>query len=371
MARNERMKVFLVVGARPNFMKIAPIYEEMKKYPDEFNPLIIHTEQHYDNEMSRVFFEDLELPEPDIYLGVGPGSHAVQTAKVMIEFEKVLFRDHPDLVVVVGDVNSTLACSLVASKLLIPVAHVEAGLRSFDRTMPEEINRLVTDSLSDYLFTTCEDANENLKREGISEEKVFFVGNTMVDTLLKFKDRYGPTSILSRTRAKKKGYALLTLHRPSNVDDERNFTAIINALEEIQAKIKIIFPVHPRTKKQIKNMNLEDKFANMQNFILTEPLGYLDFMSLLTHSKFVLTDSGGIQEETTVLGIPCLTLRENTERPITVKEGTNVIVGVDKERIVEESLKILNGNGKIGKTPKFWDGKAAQRIVKILGRVRT
>ncbi|MBU0566638.1 UDP-N-acetylglucosamine 2-epimerase (non-hydrolyzing) [bacterium] len=362
------MKVFLVAGARPNFMKIAPIWEEMKRYPDEIEPLIIHTGQHYDDVMSKVFFEDLSLPEPDIYLGVGSGSHAVQTAKIMIEFEKVLLEEQPDLIMVVGDVNSTLACSLVASKLLVPVAHVEAGLRSFDRTMPEEINRLVTDSLSNYLFTTCEDANENLNREGIPDEKIFFVGNTMVDTLLRFRDKYDSTSILSQMKVKKEGYALLTLHRPSNVDDERNFTSILDALEEIQARIKIIFPAHPRTRKQIKNLELEEKFADMQNLILVEPLGYLDFMSLLANSKFVLTDSGGIQEETTVLGIPCLTLRENTERPITVKEGTNVIVGVDKEKIVEESRNILNGNSKTGKTPKFWDGKAAQRIVKILRR---
>jgi UDP-N-acetylglucosamine 2-epimerase (non-hydrolysing) len=246
------------------------------------------------------------------------------------------------------------------------VAHVEAGLRSFDRTMPEEINRLVTDSLSDYLFTTCEDANENLKREGISEEKIFFVGNTMVDTLLRFKDRCNSSSVLSRMGIREKEYALLTLHRPSNVDDERNFTSIINALEEIQAKIKIIFPAHPRTRKQIKEMRLEDKFVNMQNLIFTEPLGYLDFMGLLTHSRFVLTDSGGIQEETTVLNIPCLTLRKNTERPITVKEGTNVIVGVDKERIIEESYRILNGDSKSGRIPKFWDDEVAQRIVKVL-----
>jgi len=363
---NKKMKIFLVAGARPNFMKIASIYEEMKKYPDKFEPLIIHTEQHYDDKMSKIFFEDLCLPEPDVCLGVGSASHAVQTAKIMIEFEKELIKDSPDLVIVVGDVNSTLACSLVASKLLIPVAHVEAGLRSFDRAMPEEINRLVTDSLSDYLFTTCEDANENLKREGIPEEKIFFVGNTMVDTLLRFKNKYRSTSVLFQMKIREKEYALLTLHRPSNVDNAKNFTPIIDAIEEIQARIKIIFPVHPRTRKQIKNMNLEDRFTNMQNVVLVEPLGYLDFMGLFTNSKFVLTDSGGIQEESTVLNIPCLTLRENTERPITVKEGTNIIVGVDKEKIVKESRNVLNGTNKAGKSPKFWDGKAAQRIIKVL-----
>ncbi len=360
------MKVFLVAGARPNFMKIAPIYEELRKYPDRFEPFIIHTGQHYDDEMSKVFFEDLKLPEPDIYLEIGSASHAVQTAKIMIEFEKAILKENPGLVVVVGDVNSTLACSLVSSKLLIPVAHVEAGLRSFDRTMPEEINRLVTDSLSDYFFTTCEDANDNLKKEGIPEKKMFFVGNTMVDTLLKFGANHKGTSTLSKLGVREKEYALLTLHRPSNVDDKRIFTSIIDALEEIQERIKIIFPTHPRTKKQIKNLGMEDKFVSMQNIIFTEPLGYLDFMGLLTCSKFVLTDSGGIQEETTVLGIPCLTLRKNTERPITVTEGTNVLVGVDKERIVEESCRILDGNGKLGRIPQLWDGKAAQRIIKIL-----
>jgi len=359
-------RIFLITGARPNFMKIAPIWKEMKKYSDCFNPIIVHTGQHYDDKMSATFFKDLELPNPDIYLGVGSASHAVQTARIMVGFEKICLEKKPDLIIVVGDVNSTLACAIVASKLLSPLAHIEAGLRSFDRAMPEEINRIVTDSLSDFLFTTCEDANENLRKEGVSNEKIFFVGNTMVDTLLRFKDRYNPSSILSQMKIREKEYALLTLHRPSNVDDEINFISILDALKEIQTRIKVIFPIHPRTKKQIEDMNMKDRFANMENIALTEPLGYLEFMSLLAHSKFVLTDSGGIQEETTVLGIPCLTLRKNTERPITVKEGTNIIVGTNKEKIIEESNKILNGNSKSGRIPKFWDGKAAERIVKIL-----
>lgn len=319
-------KIFLITGARPNFMKIAPIWKEMKKYPDCFNPIIVHTGQHYDDKMSAIFFKDMELPNPDIYLGVGSGSHAVQTAKVMVEFEKVCLEKKPDLIIVVGDVNSTLACSIVASKLLSPLAHIEAGLRSFDRTMPEEINRIVTDSLSNFLFTTCEDANKNLRKEGISNEKIFFVGNTMADTLLRFKDRYSSSFISFQMRIKEKEYALLTLHRPSNVDNEINFISILEALKEIQTRIKIIFPIHPRTKKQIKDMDMKGRFANMKNIALIEPLGYLEFMSLLVHSKFVLTDSGGIQEETTVLGIPCLTLRKNTERPITVKKGTNILL---------------------------------------------
>jgi len=359
------MKILNVVGARPNFIKIAPIIEEMKKYP-QINSVLVHTGQHYDNEMSNIFFKDLTLPTPDSYLRVGSGTHAAQTAKIMIKFEKVVVKENPDLILVVGDVNSTLACTLVGVKLNIPIAHVEAGLRSFDRTMPEEINRLVTDSLATYLFTTCKDANKNLEREGIPEEKIFFVGNVMIDTLLKYKEKAMLSNLLNKLNLKEKNFTILTLHRPSNVDNENNLINILEALNEIQQSIKIIYPIHPRTKKRIKEFNLEDKIQNMKNVILTGPIGYIDFLSLVIHSKFVMTDSGGLQEETTFLNIPCLTLRENTERAITTEIGTNLIVGIDPERIIKESMNILNGNKKVGKIPPLWDGKASERIVKIL-----
>lgn len=368
------IKVILVGGARPNFMKIAPIWWEMKKFPKRFKPVILHTGQHYDKNMSDLFFEDLELPKPNIYLGVGSASHATQTAKIMIEFEKLLVKEKPELIVVVGDVNSTLACSIVAAKLGIPIAHVEAGLRSFDRTMPEEINRIVTDSLSDFLFTTCEDANENLRREGIPDEKIYFVGNVMIDTLIRLKSE---ARLKAKIKIDEQDYALLTLHRPHNVDDRDVFRNILQALREISRKIPIIFPAHPRTQKRIKSFGYEEYFnlldlnptntINSKNsIILLNPLSYLDFLNLTTNAKLILTDSGGIQEETTYLGIPCLTIRENTERPVTIREGTNILVGADKDKIINESLKILNGRRKTGRIPKAWDGKAAQRIVKIL-----
>jgi UDP-N-acetylglucosamine 2-epimerase (non-hydrolysing) len=324
--------------------------------------------------MSETFFQDLELSLPDIYLGVGSGTHAEQTARVMMAFEEVCFKEKPDVVIVVGDVNSTLACALVAAKLCIPVAHVEAGLRSYDRTMPEEINRILTDSISDYLFTTCEDANKNLKKEGIPEEEIHFVGNVMIDTLLKFKNR---AKAEAKIKVDKKDYALLTLHRPSNVDDQDTFKNIIEALQEISMNIPIIFPVHPRTRKQIQSFSFEKYFnfieldsKNSLNFAnsinLLKPLPYLEFLNLMANAKLVYTDSGGIQEETTILGIPCLTLRENTERPVTIKEGTNTIVGSNRHKILEESHKILIGKGKKGRIPRLWDGKAAERIVNIL-----
>ncbi|MFH1856394.1 MAG: UDP-N-acetylglucosamine 2-epimerase (non-hydrolyzing) [Candidatus Omnitrophota bacterium] len=359
------MKIINVVGARPNFMKIAPIIEEMKKHKD-IKALLLHTGQHYDREMSKLFFEDLKLPAPDIYLGVGSASHAQQTAKIMLEFEKILLEEKPDLVVVVGDVNSTIACALTAVKLFIPVAHVEAGLRSYDRTMPEEINRILTDSISDYLFTTCRDADKNLLKEGIAKEKIHFVGNVMIDTLLKQINKASESDILDKLNLQPKGYTVLTLHRPSNVDNKETFTEILDALEEVQKRIKIIFPIHPRTAKKIEDFGLSGKVEKMSNFNMVPPMGYLDFLKLMSESKFILTDSGGIQEETTILKIPCITLRENTERPITIIEGTNVLVGTDKNKIVEESLKIIEGKEKRGTIPELWDGKAAERIVGVL-----
>ncbi len=359
-------RVLNIVGARPNFMKIAPIHRSMKQYPNDFEPVLVHTGQHYDKQMSKVFFDDLELPEPDIYLGVGSGSHAVQTAKIMIEFEKICQEMKPDLVLVVGDVNSTVACSLVASKLEIPVAHVEAGLRSLDRSMPEEINRIVTDALSEYLFTTEKSGTENLLKEGIDPHKIHFVGNVMIDSLIYYLQKNDGAPLLKEFHLQPKEYALVTLHRPSNVDNPENFLKIISAFEQLSSRLPIIFPIHPRTEKNIKDFGLEKRLASLPNLQLIAPVGYLDFMQLMRHCKFVMTDSGGIQEETTYLGIPCMTLRENTERPVTVSEGTNEIVGTDTEKIVQLTWQLLDGKWKKGRIPELWDGNAADRIVEIL-----
>ena len=328
----------------------------------------MHTGQHYDDEMSQVFFDDLDIPRPDVYLGVGSGSHAEQTARVMLAFEPVLLEQEPELVLVVGDVNSTLACTLVAAKLHIPVAHVEAGLRSFDRTMPEEINRVLTDQIADLLFTTERDADENLRREGVAEERIHFVGNVMIDTLLRHKERSLALDALGRYGLEPHGFALLTLHRPSNVDVPEVLAGILDALAEIQARLPIIFPAHPRTVKKIQEFGFEERLAAMPDLRVTEPLGYLEFLNLMANARLVLTDSGGIQEETTILGVPCLTLRENTERPVTVTEGTNTIVGNDPGRIVTEALAILDGKGKAGQVPELWDGRAAERIRLLLAR---
>jgi len=360
------LKVLHVVGARPNFMKVAPIMAEMARYPDTFEQILVHTGQHYDDNMSKVFFEDLELPQPDIYLGVGSGSHAQQTARIMLAFEPVLLEHKPDWVIVVGDVNSTLACALVCAKLGIRVAHVEAGLRSFDRTMPEEYNRVLTDQIADLLFTTEWDAVENLRREGVAEEKIHFVGNVMIDTLLRHRERALALDVLGEYGLQPQGYALLTLHRPSNVDVPQVLSGILNALAEIQARLPILFPAHPRTVKRVQEFGFEGRLAAMPGLRLTEPLGYLEFLNLMANARLVLTDSGGIQEETTILGVPCLTLRENTERPVTVIQGTNTVVGSDPQRIVAEALAVLDGKGKAGRVPELWDGRAAERIVAIL-----
>lgn len=361
-------KILNVVGARPNFMKILPIISELNRYRDVFDHKLVHTGQHYDSEMSSIFFKDLSLPKPDIHLGVGSGTHAVQTANIMIKFERVVLQEKPDLVIVVGDVNSTLACSIVCSKLGIQVSHVEAGLRSFDRSMPEEINRVVTDALSDFLFTTSQEADENLVREGISRDKIFFVGNVMIDTLLENRKKAESSCILEELNLKERDYAILTLHRPSNVDNRENLVKILKALNEIQRRIPIVYPIHPRTRKRLEEFSLEEDVKSIKNLRLIDPIGYLDFLRLMIDSSFVLTDSGGIQEETTFLNIPCLTLRENTERPITVEIGTNIIVGTCPKRIVEEAVNILNGNRKEGKIPPLWDGKASKRIVDVLRR---
>jgi UDP-N-acetylglucosamine 2-epimerase (non-hydrolysing) len=316
--------------------------------------------------MSKLFFEDLNIPKPDINLEVGSASHAVQTAKIMIAFEQVLLQEQPDLVVVVGDVNSTIGCALPSVKLHIPVAHVEAGLRSFDREMPEEINRVLTDSISEYLFVTEPSGEENLLKEGIPKEKIFLVGNVMIDTLMANKAKADQSSILDTFHLHPKKYALLTLHRPANVDVRETFLRIVEALERIQTELPIIFPVHPRTERRIAEFGLTNRVAAMNNFHLTRPLGYLDFLKLMTEARLVLTDSGGIQEETTILKVPCITLRENTERPITWQKGTNVVVGTNPARVIQESLNVLNGKIVLSQMPDLWDGKAAERIVNVL-----
>jgi UDP-N-acetylglucosamine 2-epimerase (non-hydrolysing) len=357
------VKVICVVGARPNFIKIAPIVEALSKHPDRFEHVLVHTGQHYDEKMSKVFFDELSIPRPDIDLGVGSASHAQQTARVMIAFEPVLLEHRPDLVIVVGDVNSTLACALVATKLHVPVAHVEAGLRSGDRSMPEEINRLLTDQIADLLFTTEQDANENLRREGIPQAKIHFVGNVMIDTLLKHRARAMALDVLGPLGTAPGTYALLTLHRPSNVDVPEVLNGILNALAQIQVSLPILFPAHPRTMKRVREFGFEQRVKAMPNLQLMEPLGYLEFLNLMTNACLVLTDSGGIQEETTILGVPCLTLRENTERPVTITNGTNVLVGTDPVQMVGEARAVIDGKRQRTHRPELWDGQAAGRIV--------
>ncbi|MBC7327426.1 UDP-N-acetylglucosamine 2-epimerase (non-hydrolyzing) [bacterium] len=362
------MKIIEVVGARPNFMKIAPLYKAMEELSIEMKgqiqQLLVHTGQHYDVNLSDVFFRDLELPPPDIYLGVGSGTHAEQTAKIMLSFEKILLKNVPDLVVVVGDVNSTLACALCAVKLHIPIAHIEAGLRSFNRRMPEEINRLLTDAISDFLFTPSQDANENLLREGISQEKIFFVGNIMIDSLLMLKDKWESSDILNKLGIEEKSYAVLTLHRPANVDEERDLKELLEIMNEVSSFIPIIFPAHPRSLKAMERFNLKSLLGD--NIRVIQPLGYVDFVKLVKESLFVLTDSGGVQEETTFLAIPCLTLREETEWVVTVELGTNEVVGRDRRKIFSSVERILSGKWKTGNIPPLWDGKTAQRIVNII-----
>ncbi|MCD4651006.1 MAG: UDP-N-acetylglucosamine 2-epimerase (non-hydrolyzing) [Candidatus Cloacimonetes bacterium] len=357
--------IHLIVGARPNFMKMAPLFRAFEKHNDKFIPRLIHTGQHYDERMSKFFFEDLMMPKPHKYLGVGSGSHGEQTARIMERYEAILLEERPDLVLVAGDVNSTVACALDAVKLHIPVGHVEAGLRSFDRGMPEEINRLVTDAISDYLFTPSLDGNENLLHEGVAEEKIHFVGNIMIDSLTNFLPQIEASAILQQHCLEVGEYALITLHRPSNVDNQQSLEMIAGAFEEISSRVKLIFPIHPRTVKNIAKFGLEERFSRISNLFLTEPVGYYDFIRLERDASFVLTDSGGLQEETTWFGVPCLTLRENTERPITVTEGTNQLVKLDKDAIIELASEILDGKRKPGKIPNLWDGKTADRIVSI------
>lgn len=363
------MLIYLVAGARPNFMKIAPIVRALQGQ-ETLSFKIIHTGQHYDREMNDVFFEELGIPQPDVFMAAGGGSHAQQTAKIMVAFEELCVAERPAAVLVVGDVNSTLACSIVAKKLNIPVAHVEAGLRSGDMAMPEEINRLVTDAITDWFFVTEPSAVEHLRREGKADSSVHYVGHVMVDNVLYQADKLTradtsgfETAAFKAARAGGR-YGVVTLHRPSNVDDAATFRRIAGALKEISDDLPLIFPVHPRTRANIEKFGIDLG----PNITLAGPQAYMAFLNLWKDAAVVLTDSGGLQEETTALGVPCVTIRENTERPVTVDEGSNVLAGTDPAAILREARKVLNGEGKQGRRPHLWDGKAAERIVEILAR---
>jgi UDP-N-acetylglucosamine 2-epimerase (non-hydrolysing) len=380
------MRILTVVGARPNFMKAAPIIAAIGAHNKRIalrsglvsgavpiRHMLVHTGQHYDDRMSGSFFRDLELPEPDVYLGVAAGSHAAQTAEIMRKFEPVVLDERPEVVIVVGDVNSTLACALVVSKIAYDgprsrplIAHVEAGLRSFDRSMPEEVNRVMTDHVSDLLFVTEQSGIDNLRREGISPAAVHFVGNTMIDSLLAFTDKADTSTILEDLELRTRPYALMTLHRPGNVDDRDTFMHILAGIEELAQDYPVVFPVHPRTRRRLEEFGLRPD--SKMNVVLTDPVGYLDFLCLMKRAALVITDSGGVQEETTCLGIPCVTVRKNTERPITVSSGTNVVAGTDTQRI-RDAIQQQIGQRFRGRAPEKWDGRAAERIVETLIRV--
>jgi UDP-N-acetylglucosamine 2-epimerase (non-hydrolysing) len=361
-------RIIVVAGARPNFMKISRLVERLKKNR-QVDCLLVHTGQHYDFEMSEVFFQDLRIPKPDIFLNVGSGSHAEQTAKIMTAFESVLLDKKADLVIVAGDVNSTLACSLTAAKLHIPVAHIESGLRSFDRTMPEEINRIVTDALSDLHFVSEQSGVDNLLREGAHKKSIHLVGSIMIDPLVSKMKVIDRSKILKALGVKAGDYAALTLHRPSNVDSADSLLEVFEILETVSEKIKLVYPIHPRTKQSLESHRMFARFRDLPGLVIVEPLGYLDFMKLVKESRFVLTDSGSIQEETTFLNIPCLTMRENTERPSTVKLGTNEILGRDKFEIANSVDRILRGRWKRGRVPKYWDGQTTERILEVITKI--
>ena len=357
------MKVLNIVGARPNFMKVAPVHLAM--LDAGIDAKLIHTGQHYDANMSAVFFDDLGMPQPDMNLEVGSGSHAQQTAAIMTAFEQIVLDEKPDWVLVAGDVNSTIACGLVASKLHVKVAHLEAGLRSFDRLMPEEVNRVLTDHLADLCLTPSPDGDENLRKEGIPDERIKRVGNAMIDSLLAHRDRAVSMGVLKRHSLDAKSYGLITLHRPGNVDDKETITGLLNALLELSEELTLVWPLHPRTQQRLKDFGLLEKLQSSKIRLL-EPLGYLEFLALQADAKMLLTDSGGIQEETTALGVPCLTIRPNTERPITITEGTNTLIGVDPEALLREARVIIKTGGKAGRVPDLWDGKTAGRVVDAL-----
>jgi UDP-N-acetylglucosamine 2-epimerase (non-hydrolysing) len=374
------MKVIQVVGARPNFMKVAPLHRAIQQLSG-WTSKIVHTGQHFDAKMSDVFFTQLELPKPDYFLGIGGGSHTEVTAHIMLAFEKIVADEKPDLIIVVGDVTSTLACTLVSIKMGIPVAHVEAGLRSFDRTMPEELNRLLTDSVANYLFVTEESGLNHLKNEGVPDEKVFFSGNVMIDSLVRYQEKAKNSTILTDLGLQPSdsgqsssefglipsNYIVMTMHRPANVDTEKGLLSILELMELSAQKTKIVFPIHPRTRAHMDKFGLTKRMEAVPNLILTEPLGYLEFIQLMSHAKAILTDSGGIQEETTYLGIPCLTFRDSTERPVTVTLGTNqLLADLDPQKTYQALEKILAGEVKKGSIPPLWDGHAAERIANTL-----
>jgi UDP-N-acetylglucosamine 2-epimerase (non-hydrolysing) len=361
------VKILNVVGARPNLMKIAPLMEAFRR-EDAFDPLLVHTGQHYDENMSELFFRQLGIPEPDLDLGAGSASHALQTAEIMKAFEPVLLEHEPDVVLVVGDVNSTIACGLVAVKLGVKLVHVEAGLRSFDRSMPEEINRVLTDAISDFLFCTEQSGVDNLRREGVAEEKIHLVGNVMIDTLLRHKASAETSTVLEDLGLEPGGYAVLTLHRPSNVDDPAILGQLLDAFEVVQGDLPLVFPVHPRTSEKIHEFGLAERVDRLENLRMLTPIGYLDFLKLTSSARLVLTDSGGIQEETTVLKVPCLTLRENTERPVTAQVGSNRVVGSDPERILAGYREIMATRSSDFRVPPLWDGHAALRIAEVLDK---
>jgi len=378
------MKVIQVVGARPNFMKVAPLHRAIQKLAS-WTSMIVHTGQHFDAKMSDVFFTQLELPKPDFFLGIGGGSHTEVTAKIMVAFEKIVEAEKPDLIIVVGDVTSTLACTLVAIKMGIKVAHVEAGLRSFDRSMPEELNRILTDSVADYLFVTEESGMQHLKNEGVADERVFFAGNVMIDSLVRYREKAKTTTILEdlglstsdyrlATAAERQlateTYIVMTMHRPANVDTKEGLESILELIELSSKDTKIIFPIHPRTRAHMEKFGLADRLDQAKNLIMTEPLGYLEFIQLMSNATAILTDSGGIQEETTYLGVPCLTFRDSTERPITVTLGTNQLLSdLDPKKTYAALQEILAGKVKKGSIPPLWDGKAAERIAAKLAEI--
>ena len=357
-------KILSVVGARPNFMKVAPLHRALERN-GRFQSKIVHTGQHYDEQMSDIFFRQLELPRPDVYLGVGSGSHAQQTARIMTAFEDVVQEEQPDLVVVVGDVNSTLACALVATKMQVEVAHVEAGLRSGDRRMPEEINRLVTDRIADYHFVTERSGVDHLRREGVADDKIFFVGNLMIDSLVQFREKAAETSIVEDLGVEEGRYALMTMHRPANVDHEKGVYKLLRIIGEIAADRPVVFPMHPRTRNRFKEFGLEEALTSIDGLRLLEPLGYLEFLRLMEAASVVVTDSGGIQEETTFLGVPCLTLREHTERPVTVEQGTNELLSLNPTQVIQRVRTVAESEPS-SERPPYWDGKTAERIVNVL-----
>ena len=359
------MKIFNIVGARPNFMKVAPLHRAFEAN-GAFDSYIIHTGQHYDHSMSDVFFQQLQMPKPYRHLGVGSGSHAEQTASVMTAFEKVVLEEKPDAVIVVGDVNSTLACSLVCAKLGISVAHVEAGLRSFDRSMPEEVNRLVTDTLADWLFVSEPSGVVNLKKEGIADEKIFFVGNVMIDSLVSFQQQARQSNILNDLKLTSKQFILATIHRPANVDVPENLKRVVGILHQLTAIQPVVLPLHPRTQSQLIKSNLLSQLQSLENLLLTEPCNYLNFLHLLETASLVITDSGGIQEETTFLQTPCLTIRDSTERPATIDFGTNELIALDATLVAKRAKEVLQKDFSACSIPELWDGQASLRIAEIL-----